>query len=254
MSGTRDIRNIALIGFMGTGKSSVGRLIADQLHFSLVDTDEIIESRAGKTIAAIFAGEGEPAFRQYERDVVAELALRKRTVISTGGGVGANEANLASLKEHALVVCLWASPEKIWERVRHQTHRPLLQEADPLAKIRQLLAGAGTALQTGGCAVKHGGPFLEGSRATGVAPVQARPVPAVVPVKAAIQQRARELGFDDCRFSAAHPPETSPQFKHWLAEGRHGEMAYLERNAEKRIDPQRVLAGAKSIVVVGGSV
>lgn len=140
MSGTRDIRNIALIGFMGTGKSSVGRLIADQLHFSLVDTDEIIESRAGKTIAAIFAGEGEPAFRQYERDVVAELALRKRTVISTGGGVGANEANLASLKEHALVVCLWASPEKIWERVRHQTHRPLLQEADPLSKIRQLLA------------------------------------------------------------------------------------------------------------------
>lgn len=67
-------------------------------------------------------------------------------------------------------------------------------------------------------------------------------------MKAAIQQRARELGFDDCRFSAAHPPETSPQFKHWLAEGRQGEMAYLERNAEKRIDPQRVLAGAKSIV------
>lgn len=140
MSSARDIRNIALIGFMGTGKSSVGRLIADQLHFSLVDTDEIIESRTGKTIAAIFAAEGEPAFRQHEGDVVAELASRKRTVISTGGGVGASEANLNSLKEHALVVCLWASPEKIWERVRNQSHRPLLQEADPLAKIRQLLA------------------------------------------------------------------------------------------------------------------
>lgn len=139
MSSARDIRNIALIGFMGTGKSSVGRLIADQLHFSLVDTDELIESRTGKTIASIFSEEGEPAFREHERNVVAELASRRRTVISTGGGVGANEANLASLKEHALVVCLWASPEKIWERVRNQSHRPLLKEADPLAKIRQLL-------------------------------------------------------------------------------------------------------------------
>ncbi len=140
MSSAREIRNIALIGFMGTGKSSVGRLIADQLHFNLVDTDEMIELRTGKTIAAIFAEEGEPAFRQYERDAVTALRSRLRTVISTGGGVGADETNLASLKEHSLVVCLWASPEKIWERVRSQTHRPLLKEADPLAKIRQLLA------------------------------------------------------------------------------------------------------------------
>jgi len=140
MSSTRQFRNIALIGFMGTGKSSVGRLIADQLRFILIDTDELIESRTGKSVAEIFAEEGEPAFRLHEQNVVAELSLRQRTVISTGGGVGASEANLASLKEHALVVCLWASPEKIWERVRGQTHRPLLKEADPLAKIRQLLA------------------------------------------------------------------------------------------------------------------
>ncbi len=133
------MRNIALIGFMGTGKSSVGRLIAEQLRFDVIDTDELIESRTGKSIAEIFSAEGEAAFRLHERNVVAELSLRRRTVISTGGGLGANEANLASLKEHALVVCLWASPEKIWERVRSQTHRPLLKEADPLAKIRQLL-------------------------------------------------------------------------------------------------------------------
>lgn len=139
MSSTRKIRNIALIGFMGTGKSSVGRLIAEQLHFDLIDTDELIETRTGKSIAEIFAAEGEAAFREHERKVVAELSLRQRTVISTGGGVGANETHLASLKEHALVVCLWASPEKIWERVHAQTHRPLLKEADPLAKIRQLL-------------------------------------------------------------------------------------------------------------------
>jgi shikimate kinase len=140
MTGSRQIRNIALIGFMGTGKSSVGRLIAEQLHYSFVDTDEMIESRAGKTISAIFAEDGEPAFRKREQEIVAELAARNRSVISTGGGLGANEQNLASLKGHALVVCLWASPDKIWERVRSQTHRPLLREADPLAKIRELLA------------------------------------------------------------------------------------------------------------------
>src|SRR5579872_6719385 len=140
MSSTRQLRNIALIGFMGTGKSTVGRLVAEQLRFSFLDTDEMIESRTGKLISAIFAEEGEEVFRKHEREVVAELSSRSRTVISAGGGLGANEANLASLKEHALVACLWASPEKIWERVRHQTHRPLLKEADPLAKIRQLLA------------------------------------------------------------------------------------------------------------------
>lgn len=140
MGSTREIRNIALIGFMGTGKSSVGRMIADQLHFHFLDTDELIELRAGKSISTIFAGEGEAEFRKLEREVTAELSERKRTVISTGGGLGADPANLAGLREHALVVCLWASPEKIFERVRGQTHRPLLKEADPLARIRQLLA------------------------------------------------------------------------------------------------------------------
>lgn len=134
------MHNIALIGFMGTGKSTVGRMIADHLRFNFVDTDELIESRTKKSISDIFADEGEACFRKHEQQVVTELAARRRTVISTGGGLGANEANLASLKEHALVVCLWASPEKIWERVRSQTHRPLLKEHDPLAKIRQLLA------------------------------------------------------------------------------------------------------------------
>jgi shikimate kinase len=140
MSGTRQLQNIALVGFMGTGKSSVGHLVAEQLHFSFLDTDELIESRLGKSISTIFAEEGEPAFRKYERDLVLELASRTKTVISTGGGLGANAANIASLKEHSLVVCLWASPERIWDRVRNQTHRPLLRETDPLAKIRQLLA------------------------------------------------------------------------------------------------------------------
>jgi shikimate kinase len=140
MSSTRHLSNIALTGFMGTGKSTVGRLIAEQLRFHYVDTDELIEIRAGKSVSSIFAIEGEAAFRQHEKEIVAELLSRQQTVIATGGGLGANPENLSSLKQHALVVCLWASPEKIWERVKNQTHRPLLQDADPLGKIRNLLA------------------------------------------------------------------------------------------------------------------
>src|SRR5579862_1902126 len=139
----RKIQNIALIGFMGTGKSSVGQLAAAQLHFTFLDTDHVIEARAGKTISEIFEERGEPAFRELERKIVGELVARNRTVISTGGGLPVNPENLASLKTHSLVVCLWASPEKIWERVRNQTHRPLLKEADPLAKIRKLLEERG---------------------------------------------------------------------------------------------------------------
>jgi shikimate kinase len=139
VSTTRHIQNIALIGFMGTGKSSVGQLVAHQLHFTLLDTDQVIEARTGKTISDIFAKDGEAAFRDLEKKIVAELITRKKTVISTGGGLPVNPDNLASLKGHSLVVCLWASAEKIWERVRSQSHRPLLNEPDPLAKIKQLL-------------------------------------------------------------------------------------------------------------------
>ena len=140
MTGQRHLHNLALIGFMGTGKSTVGRLVAVQLHYDLVDTDELIEERAGKTIAQIFSQEGEAAFRERERKFVEEMVGWRRKVIATGGGLSASESNLASMKEHSLVVCLWASPESIWERVRNQAHRPLLQDPDPLNRIRTLLA------------------------------------------------------------------------------------------------------------------
>lgn len=136
----RRVRNLALIGFMGTGKSTVGHVAALQLGFDYLDTDRRIESRAGRAVAEIFAHDGEAAFREFERQVVRELEERDRTVIATGGGLGANPEHLASLKSHALVVCLWTTAEVIWERVRHQSHRPLLQVPDPLARIRALLA------------------------------------------------------------------------------------------------------------------
>lgn len=139
MHAGRNLLNLALVGFMGTGKTSAGRLVADQLHFDFVDTDELIQNRTGRSIADIFAREGEPVFRALERDVVRDLAGCTKTVIATGGGLPAHFENLASLKSHALVVCLWASPEKIWERVRNQSHRPLLHDPDPQRKIRELI-------------------------------------------------------------------------------------------------------------------
>jgi shikimate kinase len=139
MHNGRHLVNLALIGFMGTGKTSVGRLVAEQLHFEFLDTDELIQVRTGRTINDIFAKDGEPAFRALERQVVGELGERKKTVISTGGGLPTNLENLKALKAHALVVCLWASPERIWERVRNQSHRPLLHDPDPHKKIKTLL-------------------------------------------------------------------------------------------------------------------
>jgi shikimate kinase len=136
----RQIRNLSLIGFMGTGKSSVGRLVADMLRFTFLDTDDVIAARAGKSIREIFEQQSEAAFRDWERKIVEELSRRSKTIIATGGGLPASEANLASLKTHSAVICLWASPEKIWERVRGQSHRPMLDETDQLGRIRQLLA------------------------------------------------------------------------------------------------------------------
>jgi shikimate kinase len=140
MHSGRQIVNLALIGFMGTGKTSVGRLVAEQLNYEFLDTDEQIQGRTGRTIADIFNQHGEGAFREMERQMVLELATRKHIVISTGGGLPTNPQNLESLKSHALVICLWSAPERIWERVHHQHHRPLLHDPDPQKKIRDLLA------------------------------------------------------------------------------------------------------------------
>ncbi|MGA3178743.1 MAG: shikimate kinase [Verrucomicrobiota bacterium] len=145
MNDARQIENLTLVGFMGAGKSTVGRIVAEQLQFDFVDTDALIESRLGTSIGDIFDREGEAAFRQYEKQEVVELAKRRRLVIAAGGGLVMDPENMASLKTHSLVVCLWASPETLWERVREQTHRPLLQGPDPPAKIREMLAARGPA-------------------------------------------------------------------------------------------------------------
>ncbi len=132
-------RNIVLAGFMGTGKSTIGQRLAARLGWVLVDTDEMVERRAGKPISRIFAEDGEPAFRELESAVAAELVGLERHVIATGGGMVLREENLRALERAGLVVLLEASPETIYERTRRHSHRPLLQGPDPQGNIQRLL-------------------------------------------------------------------------------------------------------------------
>ena len=132
--------NIVLFGFMGTGKTTVGRLLSRRLGFSLVDMDEIIESREGRPISRIFADNGEPYFRERERALVVELATKNGQVVATGGGVVLNPDNVADFSRSGLAVCLKASPEAILARVLRETHRPLLEEGDKARRILKLLA------------------------------------------------------------------------------------------------------------------
>lgn len=130
---------IVLIGFMGTGKSSLGRLLARELNFSFVDTDALIEERQGRSITELFALDGEPFFRQLERDLARELAPARQVVISTGGGFPLEPENIRVLRPNGLIVALKATPEMIYQRIKHETHRPLLAHADPLNRITTLL-------------------------------------------------------------------------------------------------------------------
>ncbi len=125
---------------MGVGKSTVGRLVARQLDLRFVDTDEAIEARAGKPITRIFGEDGEARFRTLEQETGTELVGGENQVISTGGGFVCQPGNMELLKSGSLVVCLWASADTIWNRVRHQSHRPLLQVEHPREEIARLLA------------------------------------------------------------------------------------------------------------------
>ena len=132
--------NIVLVGFMGTGKTSIGRRISSQLRMRYVDTDEIVERNSRRRISDIFAEDGESAFRELESEAVRKVSKLQNHVISTGGGVVLREANMTELKRNGVVFCLTATPEEIYKRVGHQAHRPLLQTPDPLAKIQSMLA------------------------------------------------------------------------------------------------------------------
>ena len=131
--------NIVLVGFMGTGKTSIGRRLSAQLRMRYVDTDDVVERDSGRHISDIFAEDGEPAFREFESEAVRKVSKLRDHVISTGGGVVLKEANMIALKQNGVVFCLTATAEEIYKRVGHQTHRPLLEAPDPLAKIQAML-------------------------------------------------------------------------------------------------------------------
>ena len=131
-------QNIILVGFMGTGKTVTGRVLANRTGMELVDMDSLIEKRSGKTITEIFATEGEPAFRDMERQLVKELSKRTGIIVSTGGGIVLNPDNIADFEKSGLVVCLTASSETIFKRVEKNSSRPLLS-GDKKTQIAALL-------------------------------------------------------------------------------------------------------------------
>jgi shikimate kinase len=133
------ISNIILTGFMGTGKTTVGKLLAQRLQRPFLDTDALIVERDGRSIADIFAQDGEETFRAWERTVALELAQRQGLVIATGGRLMLDEANAAALLATGQVFCLTAVPQTILARVQDDEKRPLLNVPNPAERIAQLL-------------------------------------------------------------------------------------------------------------------
>jgi shikimate kinase len=130
--------NIFLVGLMGAGKTSVGRLLAKHLNKTFYDTDQEIERSTGVKIPLIFEIEGESGFRARESRLLAELVLRHNIVLATGGGAVLSEENRKLLVERGTVVYLRAAVDDLWQRTRHDKNRPLLQTEDSLARLQTL--------------------------------------------------------------------------------------------------------------------
>ena len=133
--------NIALIGFMGTGKTAVGQLLAEKLDRRFIELDSLIEQKAGKSIPQIFEQDGEIAFRELEIEATKEVATHKKAVIACGGGIVLNQINVDRLRENAVVVYLTASPGVILRRVAGEAgQRPLLKVENPDLTVKEMLA------------------------------------------------------------------------------------------------------------------
>ncbi|MCX7945383.1 MAG: shikimate kinase [Hydrogenophilus sp.] len=134
------MKPIVLVGMMGAGKSTAGRLLSARRGWRFVDADELLEQRTGATIPTIFAMEGEEGFRARETKLLHELLECEDCVIATGGGVVIRPENRLLLKQSAVVVYLVASFEVLWERLQNDRSRPLLQVPDPKGRLAELLA------------------------------------------------------------------------------------------------------------------
>lgn len=142
-------KNIVLIGFMGSGKTTLGVKLSYRLRRPVEDTDKMIERRQGMSISEIFAGQGEEAFRRMETDLLREIAMQDgERIYSVGGGTPVREENRELLKRCGTVFYLRARPDTIYERLRGDTARPLLQCGDPRSRIRELLEARGEAYES----------------------------------------------------------------------------------------------------------
>jgi shikimate kinase len=130
--------NIFLVGLMGAGKTTVGRMLARHYDKTFYDSDHEIEARTGVKIPVIFEIEGEAGFRKREEAAIAGLAALSNIVLATGGGAVLSPVNRETLKQHGIVIYLRGTPECLFERTRHDRNRPLLRTAEPLTRLREL--------------------------------------------------------------------------------------------------------------------
>ena len=133
------MRNIVLIGFMGTGKTVIAKMLAHELDGKYVSTDDLIEKKEKRNINDIFRDSGETYFRKIEKEIIKEISSQKGQVIDAGGGAVLNGENMENLSANGSIICLWSEPEIIYDRVKSTGHRPLLNVEDPLKKIKELL-------------------------------------------------------------------------------------------------------------------
>jgi shikimate kinase len=149
-----DSRNLVLTGFMGTGKTSVGRVVAERLHREFVDMDEVLAAREGASIAEIFARQGEQHFRARERELCAELSARNNLVIATGGGALLDPDNRARFV-NASVICLDAGVEEIMRRLGSAHGRPLLESEGASSESGKWKAENGRRKEEGGTRIRE---------------------------------------------------------------------------------------------------
>ncbi len=133
-------RNIVLIGFMGSGKTSIGKRLSVKMKWEFIDMDDFIEKREGMSVTEIFEKKGEPYFRSVERELCKRFREPKCKIIATGGGVIKNKDNVADLKRGGVIIYLKSRPETIAHNLRNDNTRPLLMCDDKLGRIRELLA------------------------------------------------------------------------------------------------------------------
>lgn len=131
--------NIYLVGFMGTGKTSVGRQLAKEKKWSFIDLDELIELKQQRRIVDIFAQEGEPYFRKIEKKILKQVSTQKKFVVACGGGAVLDPENIKLMKKTGILICLCATCAAILKRVSTSTLRPILNVAKPRERIELLL-------------------------------------------------------------------------------------------------------------------